>query len=291
MVFVLTLLSNEEVLAVSTIEEDVRQGRLEEALAGLQAAIRKAPAEAKHRVLLFQLLSLTGDWARAMTQLNVLGDLDGKSLPMVQTYRTALLCEELRAEVFAGKRTPLLFGKPERWAALLVQSLMAAAQGRGAEAEKLHAEAFDLAPASTGKLDGQPFAWLADADSRLGPMLEAIIDGKYYWLPLGNLSEVKIEKPADLRDLAWIPAFLTLANGGEVVALLPTRYPGSEASADPAIRMARKTDWITGKDGASTGLGQRMLATDQGDYPLLEVRSIVFDPAPAPVTQTAAANG
>ena len=276
---------------MSTIEDDVRQGRLEEALAGLQAAIRKAPADAKHRVLLFQLLSVMGQWERAMTQLNVVGDLDAKTLPMVQTYRTALLCEELRAEVFAGKRTPLLFGQPARWAALLVQALLLAAQGKTAEAEKLHAEALELAPASSGKLDDQPFAWLADADSRLGPVLEAIVDGKYYWIPFGNLSAIKIEKPADLRDLAWIPAYLTLANGGEVVALIPTRYPGSEASQDPAIRMARKTDWLPGEDGINLGLGQRLLATDQGDYPLLEVRSIAFDPPPEPVAQTASANG
>ena len=41
--------------------------------------------------------------------------------------------------------------------------------------------------------------------------------------------------------------------------------------------MARKTDWHERKDGTSTGLGQRMFATDQGDFPLLEVRSIEFD--------------
>ena len=238
---------------MSTYEDDVRQGRLEEALAGLQAAIRKAPADAKPRVLLFQLLSVMGQWERAMTQLNVIGDLDVKALPMVQTYRTALKCEELRAEVFAGKRTPLLF------------------------------EAFDLAPTATGKIDDQPFAWLADADTRLGPVLEAIIDGKYYWIPFGNLTAIKIEKPADLRDLAWIPAYLTSASGGEVVALIPTRYPGSETSVDAAIRLARKTEWLSGKDGACSGLGQRMLATDQGDYPLLEIRSIAFDPSPVPV--------
>jgi type VI secretion system protein ImpE len=106
------------------------------------------------------------------------------------------------------------------------------------------------------------------------------VDGKYYWIPLGNLSVIRIEKPVDLRDLAWIPAYLTLANGGEIVSLIPTRYPGSQASADPAIRMARKTDWQQRKDGTSIGLGQRMFATDQGDYPLLEIRSIEFDPAP-----------
>jgi type VI secretion system protein ImpE len=276
---------------MSTIEDNVRQGQLEQALADLQVAIRKAPAEPKHRVLLFQLLSLMGDWERAMTQLNVLGDLDGKVLPMVQTYRTALKCEELRAEVFAGKRTPLLFGEPERWSALLVQSLALAAQGQTAEAEALHTQAFDQAPASSGKIDNQPFAWLADADTRLGPMLEAIVDGKYYWIPFCKLNAMRIEKPVDLRDLAWLPAYLTLANGGEIIALIPTRYPGSESSTDSAIRMARKTEWVSGKDGTNSGLGQRMLASDQGDYPLLEVRSIAFDPSPEPVGQTASDHG
>jgi len=268
---------------MSTIEEDVRQGKLEEALAGLQAAIRKAPADPKYRVLLFQLMSVMGQWERAMTQLNVVGDLDGKALPMVQTYRTALKCEELRAEVFAGKRTPLLFGEPAQWAALLVQSLVLGAQGKTDESDVLHTQAFDQAPTSSGKIDGQPFAWIADADVRLGPVLEAIIDGKYYWIPFGNLRIVRVEKPADLRDLVWIPAYLTLANGGEVVSLIPTRYPGSESSSDPSIRMARKTDWQErkgGNDGTSTGLGQRMFATDQGDHPILEVRSIEFDPSP-----------
>ena len=276
---------------MSTIEDLVRQGQLEQALAELQATIRKAPADPKHRILLFQLLSLMGDWNRAMTQLSVVGDLDGKALPMVQTYRTALLCEELRAEVFAGKRTPLLFGEPARWAALLVQSLGLAAQGQIAEAESLHTQAFEEAPTSSGKINDQPFAWLADADTRLGPMLEAIVDGKYYWIPFCNLSAILIEKPTDLRDLAWAPANVTLANGGEIVALIPARYPGSETNADPAIRMARKTDWIPGKDGTSLGLGQRMLATDQGDYPLLEVRSIAFDPSPETVGQTASDHG
>jgi type VI secretion system protein ImpE len=276
---------------MSTIEEDVRSGRLEEALAGLQAAVRKAPADSKQRVLLFQLLSVMGQWERAMTQLNVVGDLDAKTLPMVQTYRSALKCEELRAEVFAGKRTPLLFGEPAQWAALLVQSLILGAQGRVEESEALHTKAFEEAPATSGKIDGQPFAWLADADGRLGPVLEAIVDGKYYWIPFCNLRTIRIEKPVDLRDLAWIPAYLTLANGGEVVSLIPTRYPGSEASSDAAIRMARKTDWTLRKDGSSLGLGQRMLATDRSDHPLLEVRSIEFDSSPGPVVQTASANG
>ena len=275
---------------MSTVEEDVRAGKLLQALASLESAIRKAPAEPKLRVLLFQIFALMGKWDRAMTQLQVLGDMDAKTRSMVETYRSVLLCERLRTDVFAGKRTPLLFGEPARWAALLVQALNLSASGHPQEAGALRAQAFAEAPTSAGKIDGQSFAWLADADGRLGPVLEAIIDGKYYWVPFCNLRSLAIEKPTDLRDLAWVPASLTLSNGGQVVAFIPTRYPGSEASPDPALRMARKTEWQEGADGSSAGLGQRMLTTDQGDYPLLEIRAIELDP-PALVGVTAPAHG
>jgi type VI secretion system protein ImpE len=71
-----------------------------------------------------------------------------------------------------------------------------------------------------------------------------------------------------------MPATLTLANGGETVALLPTRYPGSEQSSDPRIIMARSTDWIEKDADTVLGLGQRLLATDQGEFPIMDVREI-----------------
>ena len=43
-----------------TAEELIRGGNLEEALAGVQADVRKKPADAKLRVLLFQLLAILG---------------------------------------------------------------------------------------------------------------------------------------------------------------------------------------------------------------------------------------
>ena len=61
------------------------------------------------------------------------------------------------------------------------------------------------------------------------------------------------------------------------VGLVPTRYAGSEAGEDPAIQMARKTEWVEVAGDFCTGLGQRMFATDAGEYPLLETRTIAFD--------------
>jgi type VI secretion system protein ImpE len=257
--------------------ERLKSGNLEEALADLQAEVRKDPANPQSRVFLFQLLCLLGRWDRARTQLEVLADMDKKTVPMVQTYGAALACEAVRAEVFAGKRTPLVFGKPEEWVALLLEALKLTAQDKHQEAAALRARAFEAAPTTSGAIEGKAFAWIADADPRLGPVLEAMVNGRYYWLPFQRLKEIRIEKPSDLRDLVWTPAYLTLANGGETVAFIPTRYPGSEASPDGAIRMARKTEWIERDADTFLGLGQRILNTDQSELPLLDVRNIALD--------------
>ena len=101
----------------------IREGKLEEALAQLQESVRNDPSNVKYRVFLFQLLAVMGQWERALTQLNLIGEMDAGALAMVQTYREALLCEGLRTEVFAGKRSPLVFGKPEQWVALIIDAL------------------------------------------------------------------------------------------------------------------------------------------------------------------------
>ena len=43
-------------------EQSLREGRLRDALAELQAQVRKEPADAKYRIFLFQLLAVLGLW-------------------------------------------------------------------------------------------------------------------------------------------------------------------------------------------------------------------------------------
>lgn len=263
-------------------EQSLREGRVQDALTELQAAVRKEPANAKYRVFLFQLLAVLGQWERALNQLNVLGEMDAASLPMVQTYREAIRCEWVRADVFAGRRSPLVFGDPEPWMALMLEAVRLDAEGHHAQAQGMRDQAFAAAPATAGTLDEQPFAWLADADPRLGPMLEAIVNGRYYWIPFQRIRVIAFEQPADLRDYVWMPAQFTWANGGETVGLIPARYPGSPASVDPQVQLGRKTEWLEGEAGVYVGLGQRMLATDQGEYPLLDIRCIDLNAAESP---------
>jgi len=268
-------------------EELLREGRLAEAIVQLQQQVRADPAKPELRAFLFQLLALTGRWDRALTQLNVAAEMDAGKLLLAEICRPALSCEALRAEVFAGRRLPLVFGQPQEWAGWLVRANQLAGQGQDAAAGKLREQALEAAPAVDGMIDDKPFEWIMDMDGRLGPILEAIVDGKYFWVPFTRIRAVQIEEPSSLRDLLWVQAQFTWTNGGRVPGLIPTRYAGSEASDDDLLRLARKTDWVERAGGLFVGLGQRMLATDQGEYSLLEVRKIVLNNAmEAPAEET-----
>ncbi len=258
-------------------EQLLKEGRLDEALAELQEQVRREPANAKHRLFLFQLLAVLGQWDRALTQLQVVSEMEPSGLLLNAMYGPALQSEALRAEIFAGNRSPVVFGEPEEWMGWMVQACRIEGQGQAKEAGALREKAFEAAPTSSGKLNGQPFEWIADADARLGPMFEAVINGALYWVPFTRVHKMHIEEPTDLRDMVWIPAIVTWTNGGEAPALLPVRYPGSETSEDGLVRSSRKTEWVGEGPGPEQGLGQRLLATNADEYPLLEVRDIEMD--------------
>ncbi|MCQ8105333.1 virulence protein SciE type [Methylomonas sp. SURF-2] len=263
----------------SAAEISLKDGRLDDALAQLQEQVRKSPDVAKHRVFLFQLLALNGQWDRALNQLNVCGNLDNANLAMVQTYREAIRCELLREKVFKGETSPLVFGEPEHWIALLVEACKLSAQAAYTQAGELRARAFEQAPASSGSFNGEAFEWIADSDSRLGPVAEAVVNGRYYWIPFNRIASIEIEAPVDLRDLIWLPAQFTWTNGGSAFGLIPSRYPGSENAEDAALRLARKTAWLEPEAGHYHGLGQRIWITDNGEHALLDTRELIFNPS------------
>jgi type VI secretion system protein ImpE len=268
-------------MSLEAAERAVRDGDLDAALNHLQQRVRTEPANVDLRVFLFQLLCVTGQWDRALTQLSVAADLDAKALAMAQMYREAIQCERLRSEVFAGRKSPVVFGEPEEWLALLIESLLVAGRSDGGDSNSLRERAFDAAPTTSGRIDDQPFEWIADADMRLGPVCEAIVNGRYYWIPFARLARIDLEAPADLRDFVWMPAHFQFENGGESVGVIPTRYPGSADVADAHIRLSRKTIWTEASPTVFHGLGQRILTTDAGEHAILDVRTILLGDAAA----------
>jgi type VI secretion system protein ImpE len=261
----------------NTPENLLKEGRLDEALQALAAQVRSHPADAPRRVFMFQLLSLLGQWERAQNQLKVAGELDPLNALMVGAYSVALGGDRERVEVFEGKRSPVIIGEPVQWVALLLQALKLNSEGRHDQAATLREQAFEQAETAGGSVDGTPFEWIADADPRFGPCLEIITKSGYAWVPFSRIRELVFEAPSDLRDKVWAPVQITWSNGGQAVGFVPCRYPGAERSVDSDIVLTRKSDWIDLGDDLQIGEGQRMLATDAGEYPLLDVRSITFN--------------
>lgn len=262
--------------------EWLQQARPAEALAALTKQVQAHPGDSRLRVFMAQLLCVLGRWERALAQLDVAAQLDALAVPMKQVYGDAIRCEALRADVFAGRRTPLILGEPPAWLASLTQSLHLSAAGDATQAEALRQRAFEEAPTLAGQIEtaheSTAFQWIADADMRLGPVLEACINGRYYWVPFERIARIRFEPPEDLRDAIWQPAHLDLRPEGETLALIPTRYPGSEHSDSGAVVLSRRTEWREAAPGVWHGWGQRVLATDAGEHALLDVRDIRLDP-------------
>lgn len=272
---------------MSTAVSALHRGDLDGALAALQDDVRSAPENVDHRVFLFQLLSVLGNWDRALTQLNVAGDLDPAAMLMTKTYQELLNCEVLRQEIFAGRRSPMIMGEPEPWIAKAIEAQRLAANGDHEAAKRMREDAWEDAPSTAGTAtvqhgDAEPetieFQWIADGDTRLGPVVEAIVDGRYKWIPFHRIRSIEVDAPTDLRDFVWSPARFIWANEGQAPGMIPTRYPGSESHEDAEIRLARKTAWReTGHDGFE-GLGQREFVTDVGEISLLNLRKLELTP-------------
>ena len=64
--------------AVKNAESALQQGEPAQALKLLQDGVRANPADPRLRVFLFQLLSVLGQWERALNQLSVAAELDAK---------------------------------------------------------------------------------------------------------------------------------------------------------------------------------------------------------------------
>ena len=218
-------------------EEILRAGDPQGALAHLTTAVKAKPADARLRIFMAQLLCVLGQWSRAHTQLNVVADLMPSAGPMREMVGHALRCELLRAEVFAGKRAPMVFGHPDAWLAKLIESLLQSGQGNQALADQLAAQAFDEAPAVPGALDGEAFEWIADADSRLGPVLEAFVNGKYYWIPFSRLSRISLEVPQDLD--AGLPDLRQWGRGGGDDPVALPRHAGGQRCGAAAVAQDR----------------------------------------------------
>ena len=247
------------------------------ALDALKGHVRHEVGDAGLRLSLAQLELVNGDWDKAAAALDATGTLDPERAMLCQQWRVQIEAERTRAEVFAGRKTAFVIGEPAPWIAAMQDALRLDAQGEETAADAGRRQALESAPARSGTIDGTAFEWLCDADERLGPIFEAIVNGRYTWIPQDVVQSITIPSPRELIDGVWSEVVVRLTNGGETGVMMPVRYPGSEQAEDGRIRLARLTTFDATTGGTQIGLGQRLFATDDADHPLLQTRLIEFN--------------
>jgi type VI secretion system protein ImpE len=260
-----------------TADDLLRGGDLDGARLALVEIVRARPADAEARMFLFQLLAILGEWDKARRQLDTLAQLSPEASMLAAAYGQAIDAEGVRATFFAGGGGDVhIHGGGSPWLTDLAQALSLFATGDSAGGEAARERAFEAVPDTPGTIDGTAFDWIADADGRFGPALEAIIGGRWGIVGFDQITSIKSTGARDLRDIVWYPVQIMFTAGQSVAAMLPSRYPGSETAADPMVRLARTTVWQDGA-GGETGLGQRLLSLSDGDERgLVGVREIVF---------------
>lgn len=251
-----------------------RAGRLADAIAAQLADVKANPADHGRRLFLYELSAFAGDYDRARRQLDVVKYDNPEQEMSVSGYRALLDAEDARTRVFRDAVLPDFLIPPPPWVFARLEAVAALKAGKPEDAAARVAESDAAAPPVAGILNGKPAVGLRDADDLFGPVLEVMAKGVYYWVPLEQVDGLAANPPRFPRDLVWFPAKLSVKNGPEGDVFLPTRYPGTTAAADEALKLARATDWPDPGDGPVRGLGLRLLAAGDDAVAITELREL-----------------
>ncbi|RKT99192.1 ImpE/SciE family protein [Burkholderia sp. Nafp2/4-1b] len=248
---------------------------LSEQIEQVSARLRMQPIIASHRWALFQLLCVTGEWARAIQQLQTWAMLEPEHTATALVYRDLIRAEGRRTQVVEGHERPGFVFEQPAWIDGVLNALHLAASGRITAADDAREAALDAAPTIAARTPQGAVAWIVDSDSRFGPVCEIIVAGHYRWIPIADLASWQVSPPTKVVDLVWAPCTFTLCDGAITHGFMPARYPGSEAGSD-AVRIGRETTWREHGRTGVTALGQKTWATDRGDFGLFELAAAAF---------------
>lgn len=248
---------------------------LSEQIECISTHLRAQPTTASHRWALFQLMCVTGEWPRAIQQLQTWAKLEPGQVETAQVYRDLIRAESWRKQVVDGHVRPGFVFEPTAWVEGLLNALRLAACEQSEQADDAREAALDTAPTVAVRIPQGPADWIVDSDSRFGPVCEVVTAGHYRWVPIADLVAWRVSRPTKLVDLVWAPCTLTLVDQSVVHGFMPARYPGSE-TGDDAVRLGHKTVWQAHGRTGVIGFGRKTWITNQDDFSLFELPNAEF---------------
>ncbi|MGB0911713.1 MAG: type VI secretion system accessory protein TagJ [Nitrospirales bacterium] len=253
------------------------EGKLSEALVEVKQEVKAHPTDTQLRTLLFELLSLVGDWEGGKRQLDVISHQESSSALAIEVYQQVLKAEEKRRQVFHSGREPDFFFQRPSYTQFHHDALTSLRANQVEEAKVLIDQSEQKRELLTGRVDGQPFSEFIDGDDRISPFLEVIVHESYAWVPFEQIKRLSVSTPKYLRDLIWLQADIEGVDGPIGPVFIPVLYVNSANSGNDQVRLGRMTQWESPGAGVTVGVGQRVFLNDGQDRGMLEVHEIEFD--------------
>lgn len=264
-----------------TADELFKAGKLQDAITAQTASVKEKPGDQNRRLFLFELLSFSGDLERARKQLDLVQCEDPEVEASRSNYLRLLDSEAARRKAFQlGTRPQLLGGAASEHVELRLTALDQLREGKTADAKATLEKAAAASPVLKGTLNGQPFEDLRDCDDLLGPVLEVMTQGNYFWIPLEYVQALAIPAPRFPRDVIWVPARLDTKKTEGAEVFIPNLYAHTFSETDDELRLGRVTDWKQAADGPVLGLGARLFLVGEDTKSLLEWRDLSIEHPP-----------
>lgn len=253
---------------------------LDDAMAEVENAVWQNPSALNHRMALFQILIMNGAWERALKQLYTCYRLSDSLSKIAETYGDLIRAERQREQVFSGKRAPAFLGEKPIWAEVLTQAIGYQEQKNYDLADTLRLQAFaqisDVVCTVETTSNVFEVSWITDVDSRIGPTIEIMYCGRYFWVPIEQIQELRFYPIEDLRDLVWRAIEIRLKNGEELMqGFMPARYPYSYLFGEDE-KLSKKTSWQMQGQTGNCGFGQKMWMSEDCDFSVNECNALIF---------------
>jgi type VI secretion system protein ImpE len=255
-----------------------RAGKLADAVAAANVAVRKAPSDLAPRVLLAELLLFAGNLERADVILDAGSSVDPQAAVVIAEFRQLVRAEMARRQQRRDGRLPEFLGEPTATLATILQATIALRAGDAAEAAALAQKAETLRPRVTGSVDGKAFDDFRDADDLQAGYFEVLTTtGKYFWIPTERIESINFDKPKRARDLYWRRVNMSVRSGPDGVVYLPALYGDDDPGLSDELRLGQATDWIKISEALVRGVGQRMFLVGNDTVPAMDMTEITFD--------------
>lgn len=256
--------------------ELLRQGKLTDAVASAQAALRKKPTDLGARILLAELLALSGNLERADVILDAATTIDPSTALVVAEFRQLIRADMARRQLFRDGRVPEFLADPTETQRFTLAALVALRAGDVGEAMRQVDAAEAVRPRVAGQINETAFDDLRDVDDLLAGSFEVLTTtGKYYWIPTERVASMEFHPPKRPRDLLWRRASVSVNEGPDGEVYIPAIYAGDDAMTE-AQRLGRETDWRQAEGGPVRGVGQRVFLFGDDDRAIMDLEKIRF---------------